>query len=81
MPAAWNTTVVATTAEPRLKAPIAAFNVRESKQSLDLFSHARFQLLDAVLFPRELGYHIKIVSVIPDSLSSIPDSKTQDPEF
>ena len=40
-----------------------------------------FHVLDSDPLALELGYRIPIVSGIPDSLSCIPDSKTQDSTF
>ena len=40
-----------------------------------------FQLLDSNLMSIEIGFRIQKICGIPDSLSCIPDSKTQDSGF
>ena len=59
-------------------------HVRESKTVLDSGFHtldSGFQVLDSSLLSAELGFWIPIVSGISDSLSCIPDSKTQNSGF
>ena len=61
-------------------------HVRQSKVVLDSGSNAldsKFHVLDSrsVSLSVVLGFRIQMISGIPDSLSSIRDSKTQDSGF
>ena len=60
--------------------PQQSAHVRESKTVLDSGFHAVDSGFQSSLSV-ELGFRIPIVSGIPDSLSCIPDSKTQDSKF